>query len=467
LIAKGRLMSVVAKPTKLLSLAVAAACVYLPYGCSKKKDTKEPTVSYLQHIKPFIDQKCVTCPRAGGGGSFPLETYAQLVDHGPQSLAAIESRRMPPWAAKRDCRDYRGDYSLTDEEKAMFRSWVETNMVESLPESTLYLPTSVEKLSLTRVDLTLQNPEPYQPQPTPDETRCFVISWPYKTKKYITGIDVVPTDPTVAHHSSVYIAPAEDRDFYQDLDAKNGTKGDGYPCSATMGVGKPSARWIGGWLPGLNGFEYPLEAGMPIEPESIVILQVHYNVPGHAHALHGATPPRPDQTKILLKIEDNVKLLGTLVTFTNPKWMVDLEMEIPAGQKNVGHEFSGRLDLIPSLIRQKFPLQGDTFDIQSINMHGHALMSAARMKIIREDNTEECLLDIPRFQSHWQLNYLFSKPARVKTTDKVYLRCEWDNSAENQTIVDGQRLPSIDVNWGDAARDEMCFGLMFVTEKSD
>ena len=458
-------MSTTVKLIFFPTFVVALSLGFSGVGCSRKKEAKEPTVAYVQHIKSIVDQKCVACHKTGGIGGFPMETYAQLVNHGPQSLDAIESRRMPPWAAKRDCREYRGDYSLTDDEKVMFRSWVETNMVETLPESRLYAPSLVEKLALTRVDLTLQNPEPYQPQPKPDETRCFVIDWPYKSKKYITGIDVVPTDTSLVHHSSIYIAPPEDREFYQNLDAKTGAKGDGYPCSATMGVGKPSARWIGGWLPGLNGFEYPLEAGMPIDPESIVILQVHYNAPNHSHFLHSS--PKPDQTKILFKIEDTVKLIGTLVTFTNPKWMVELDMEIPAGQKNVGHEFSGRLDLIPSLIRQKFPLEGDIFEIQSINMHGHALMSAARMKIIHEDESEECLLDIPKFQSHWQLNYLFSKPAKVKKTDKIYLRCEWDNSPENQTIVDGQRLPSINVNWGDAARDEMCFGLMFVTEKSD
>jgi hypothetical protein len=448
-------------------LTILVATGSINAGCSKKKETKEPTVAYIQQIKAIVDQKCVACHKSGGIGGFALETYEQVVNHGSQSLSAIESRRMPPWAAERSCRDYRGDYSLTDDEKNMFRSWVETNMVESLPESTGYLPPPLEKLALTRVDLTLQNPEPYQPQPKPDETRCFVIDWPFKSKKYITGIDVVPTDTALVHHSSIYIVPAEDREFYQNLDAKTGRKGDGYPCSATMGVGKPTARWIGGWLPGLTSFEYPLEAGMAVEAESLVILQVHYNVPNHSHNLHSPNPPKPDQTKILFKIEDNVKLLGTLVTFTNPKWMVELEMDIPAGQKNVGHEFAGRLDLIPSLIGQKFPLQGDSFEIQSINMHGHALMSAAKMKIIREDNSEECLLDVPKFQSHWQLNYLFSKPARVKKTDKVFLRCEWDNSPENQTIVDGQRLPSINVNWGDAARDEMCFGLMFVTEKSN
>ena len=449
--------------------AVAAIVGFHTLSCRENKAQPSPNIAYQQHIKPILEQKCLQCHRAGGGSPFALDTFSQATQFASQSLAAIEAGRMPPWAATRDCRDYQGDYSLTDEEKAMFRAWVANSTPETLPSEPPYSPPAVEKVALNRVDLTLHNSEPYQPMPSPDETRCFVIDWPYKDRKYITGIDVVPTDPLLVHHSSIYIAPSSDRKFYEDEDVKTGRKGDGYPCSATMGVGKPTAKWIGGWLPGLSGFDFPLEAGMQIEPESVVILQVHYHVPSgnHSHSLHPLSPPKLDQTRILFKIEDTVKLIGTLVTFTNPKWMVDLDMEIPAGKKNVGHEFSGQLDLIPTLIRQEFPLKGDSFDIQSINMHGHALMSAAKMKIIHEDGSEECLLNIPRFQGHWQLNYLFKKPARVSRADKVFLRCEWDNSSENQIIVDGKKLPSIDVNWGDAARQEMCFGLMFVTERHE
>lgn len=454
----------------LVGLGILLAQCQIWEKLSEQKGRKETALvplAYEQHIKKIVDQKCGFCHLEGGIGPFALETYAQVTDKAEKALEAIEARRMPPWPAKRDCRPYHGDYSLTEEEKGMFRSWVKAGMPESLPGETVYQPQPLERLELSRVDLRLKNSQPYKPKPFPDDTRCFVIDWPYQDVKYITGNDVVPGDTSLVHHVSIYMGSAQDRAFYQELDALNDDPGDGYPCSATMGVGKSSARWIGGWLPGISGFEYPLNAGMRVEPNSVLIMQVHY----YKGVKPGSKPDpnikiAPDQTEVLFKIDDAVDLIGTLVTFTNPDWMVELEMEIPAGKKSVRHEFVGQLDLIPSLIGQEFPLKGNTFDIQSINMHGHALMSAARMKIIRADQSEECLLNIEDFQSKYQLNYMFERPAAINPGDKVYLSCEWDNSAENQMLIDGQRLDPIDVNWGDGARQEMCFGLMFVTERA-
>lgn len=460
-------------------------------GCEKKAEKKEKVnavYSYEDHIEPIFSKKCAMCHFKGGMGPQPLSNYEETITVASAIRNAISTSKMPPWAASRTCRSYHGDYSLTENERSMVLSWLDTGIPKTLEGTQKYEIEPFDTLKLTRVDIVLQNSQPYQPKPNPDDTRCFVIDWPFKEVKYITGTDVIPGDKNLVHHSSIYIAPPSDRQFYKDYDTKHGTDSDGYPCSATMGVGKATARWIGGWLPGLSGFEFPLNAGIRIEPESVVILQVHYSIPegGAQHHSHlsqinevphlnlsgtptlGLTTAEPtpilDQTKINFKLESSVERVGTLVTFTNPDWMVELEMEIPRGAKRVVHEFSDQLDKIPKLIGQEFPLKGDVFEIQSINMHGHALMVAAKMKIIRENGTEECLLDLPYFQPKWQLNYIFKDAVKVTKGDKIYLRCEWDNSEENQTVVNGSRLPSIDVNWGDAARAEMCFGLIFVTE---
>ena len=40
----------------------------------------------------------------------------------------------------------------------------------------------------------------------------------------------------------------------------------------------------------------------------------------------------------------------------------------------------------------------------------------------------------------------------------MYVECHFDNSPENQPIVDGQRLPVRGVYWGGRTADEMCLG---------
>ena len=42
--------------------------------------------------------------------------------------------------------------------------------------------------------------------------------------------------------------------------------------------------------------------------------------------------------------------------------------------------------------------------------------------------------------------------------DRIELTCVWDNSAENQPWVGGERQPPRRVGWGDGSLDEMCLG---------
>jgi hypothetical protein len=52
---------------------------------------------------------------------------------------------------------------------------------------------------------------------------------------------------------------------------------------------------------------------------------------------------------------------------------------------------------------------------------------------------------------------------RVGPQDTLELRCAWDNSAENQPVVDGAPLSPTDVAWGEGSTDEMCLGILYVT----
>jgi len=47
--------------------------------------------------------------------------------------------------------------------------------------------------------------------------------------------------------------------------------------------------------------------------------------------------------------------------------------------------------------------------------------------------------------------------------DQIYLECHWDNSAENQALVEGQPLPPRDVTWGEGTTDEMCLSGFYFT----
>ena len=83
-----------------------------------------------------------------------------------------------------------------------------------------------------------------------------------------------------------------------------------------------------------------------------------------------------------------------------------------------------------------------------------------RLDIQRASGAKECLLDIERWDFHWQGAYTLRTTKRVEMNDSISLECHWDNSAANQP--DG--LPPRDLNWGEGTNDEMCLGLLYITQ---
>ena len=95
---------------------------------------------------------------------------------------------------------------------------------------------------------------------------------------------------------------------------------------------------------------------------------------------------------------------------------------------------------------------------------GTELGKQAKMRIERGDGTNECLIHIPDWDFGWQGGYFLKEPTTMYAGDKLRLECEWDNSAENQPIIDGEKAAPQDVKWGEGTGDEMCLGILYVTE---
>ena len=91
----------------------------------------------------------------------------------------------------------------------------------------------------------------------------------------------------------------------------------------------------------------------------------------------------------------------------------------------------------------------------------HLLGKSQYAKIIREDGSEECLLDIPDWDFAWQQSYKPSETVTVQPGETVEVTCSYDNSQANQPIVNGEQIEPNDVEWGDGTLDEMC--LLYTT----
>lgn len=399
--------------------------------------------TYHRDIAPLVQEKCGSCHTPGGIAPFPLQTYAQVFEMRWAVQAAVKARIMPPWMPAQDCTEYLQDRSLSNEQIDLLSRWVEEGGVEGdvadAPGST-----GVSEGGLSRTDLEIGMAEPFTPTQRPDQYRCFVLDWPETAVRYVSGFRGTPGQPSIVHHIVAFIARPDEVATYQQLDAADPEAG--YSCFGGPGRPGNTVSWLGSWVPGSSGTDYPDGTGILVEPGSKIILQVHYNLSSANSA--------PDRTSVALRLESSVQKVAIMQPWTNPAWLQPEAMRIPAGQTDVRYRFA--FDLVPVLSRITRGAFEDNVPItvHSTGLHMHTLGSWGRMEIERKTGANDCMLHIPRWDFHWQGQYAFAQPKVIKPGERMAIECHWDNSQSNAQ----------DVTWGEGTGDEMCLGTFYMTQ---
>jgi hypothetical protein len=411
-------------------------------------------LTYASDVKPIVDEHCSSCHREGGIAPFALTTYEQVRAQRFAMVAATRSGAMPPVLAAQGCAEYANDERLDEAQLETLSAWAGSDALEGTAvESTTPAP---QQQGLMRVDLSMPMPITYVPVQRPDDYRCFVIDWPKAEDTYVVGFRANPGNAKVVHHVIAYLAGPDQAAEFEQLDAAE--PGPGYTCfGGANGKGKGGTGWLGAWAPGAVGGMYPADTGILVKPGSKVILQVHYNTLGKSGDLS-------DLTSVEVALASSVKRKGAYVPFTNFDWILHGGMTIPAQESDVVHSYA--LDPTPywgAVTGGSLP-SGVGMKVYSTGAHQHLLGTKSRQEIRHADGSTECLLDIPRWDFHWQQTYWFSRPKVIKPGDQLSIECHWDNSAAHQPVVDGKQLQPRDVDWGESTTDEMCLGLLYVAE---
>jgi hypothetical protein len=413
------------------------------------------TLTYYHDIQPIIQGKCVECHNPTGIGPFAFQTPNDTISRAALISSDVSAHVMPPWPPADTCTGYLRDRSLTNDQVSTITTWV----AGGAPEGTLAdQVTASAPTGLSHVDLTLQMPAAFTPTESPDDYRCFLIPWTPTTPQYVTGFGITPGDPHIVHHAIAYIAPPDQVATYQALDTNE--DGPGWSCfggPGTSGTGVGSLpQWMGFWAPGSLGADFPTGTGILIQPGSQIVLQVHYNTAN--------TAPAPDLTSIAVELEDTVPIPAALIPFADPSWLKG-NMSILAGVANTTYNYT--LDITGAAAKLSAGVLADhvPLHIYMAGLHMHTRGASAITRIVRSGGTQtDCMLDIPSWDFSWQGAYALSEPLTFNPGDSVYLQCNWNNTAANQPYVDGVQVAPMDLNWGETTEEEMCLGLLYVTQ---
>jgi hypothetical protein len=410
---------------------------------STSSDLDPADVTYWADVKPIVDARCGGCHVEGGVAPFALTTYDEVRPYGEGIAIAVESGQMPPWPAGPECNTYAHDPSLTAEQIETIRAWVDLDRPEGDPvDEGAALPSTA--LELPRIDLTAQMAEPHVPVAEDaggyDEHRCFLVDFPADETLFLRGYAVRPSNRAAAHHLVVRIVGPDDVAELESRDAMDDAYG--WPCDAGTGMSGGGGALLGAWVPGGGASIFPEGTGLRMPAGAKLLLNMHYNL------VMG--DDSPDQTAIDFMVESSVEREGQSVFVLDPTWPIGDNMLIPAGDPSVVHE----ADFGTALL-------GGAVDVYSVGMHIHTLATSGSVTIERANGDDDCLVDIPKWDFGWQLFYELQSGVRIESGDRLWLRCEWDNSAGNQQVIDGEPRTPVDVTWGEDTFDEMCMAILY------
>jgi hypothetical protein len=441
--------------------------------------------SFTRDVAPVIADKCASCHQAGGIAPFPLETADQVAARADHIAAAVQAGVMPPWPPGGKSPAYFGERerTLSARERAMLVAWANAGGKVDGPAAK---PTATPPLRARLGErlLRLRMPAAYRPSAPEggtDDYRCFLLDPKLDRDVSVTAATIEPGQPKVVHHVILFRVDPSQVAEAQGLD--DAAPGRGWRCFGDSGLSVDpedtldDADWVSAWAPGGEGGRFPDGTGVPLEAGSRIVMQVHYNL------LNGRAP---DRSEAVLTIAPATAKLEPIRTMLLPG-----PVELPCAEDEDG-PLCDRGEAIEELARKYGPeaafipagllflCGGDSQspDADGVSTcdrrfrepstiriaagHMHLLGSSITIELNPGTPRAQALLDIPRWDFHWQNAYALARPVRAHAGDVVRVTCRHDVEKRTAGEPGVPKTPRY-ILWGEGTTDEMCLGILQVT----
>lgn len=379
--------------------------------------------TWHQGISCIVYTHCTPCHHEGGAGHFSLSGYADAYSWRNDIAAFTQAGLMPPWPPDPDYRSLAHERVLSQAEIDLLAAWVQAGAPEGDAAGALPQPVYQTGHVIADPDITAIMPEYAIPPSSSDLYRCFVLEIDNAVDRHIKGLEVVPGNREVVHHVLVF---QDTSGQARALD--EAAFGPGY--TSFGGIGVPSAKLVGIWVPGSEPYFSPAGMGIKLLAGADLVMQVHYPA---------GSGDRLDSTRVNIRLADEPwvrdlaidPILDHLVTITN-----------------------GPLAIPPEQVRT-FKAEFTTpipATITAIGPHAHLVCTSMRAFAVRPDGDTIPLIDIPNWDFRWQDLYSFRQPVFLPTGTVLHGEATYDNTSANPN---NPNTPPQWVFLGEATTDEM------------
>ena len=471
----------------MLGAAVAAALLVplVAVAASRGDGERAPAAasSFQQDVAPILREKCTGCHQVGGIAPFSLETAKQAQKWADAIAGAVKAKVMPPWPPGPASPDYVGQETrqLTAQQRSAILDWAKAGGKASGPGAGKAPAVKTDVRAGERV-LDLGMPTSYRPTAktgVTDDYRCFLLDPRLTEDAYATSARIVPRARSIVHHVILFRIHAESGADAKRLDAAS--RGTGWSCFGGIGVSGGSdqldnASWISAWAPGWGAGRFPDGTGVQLPKGSLVVMQVHYNL------LNGHAPDR-SRAVFTLAPPTGLKSINTVLL------PAPVELACVKGEKgrlcnrdaaiaDLGRKYGAAASFAPTALlgvcgqSTTSPKPSTTSTctrtvrspstIHIVGGHMHLLGKSIRVELNPGTASARVLLDIPRWDFHWQNAYGLEEPVEAKAGDVLRVTCRFDPMRRHHG---GHGIPTTPryVLWGEGTTDEMCLGIVQVT----
>ena len=407
-------------PLLIFSFIFGFAC-----GSNGSQDSTSGDLTWTRDVQPIVEQHCVRCHQEDGQGTGDFTDYDTVKVMLPLMLDSIDAGRMPPPAADPDCHDYQDSdkFIIPHTSRNALEEWMNNGMPFGLERDSQIYDRRMNSLENANLTLTLK--EPYKPTFTDTENpmneyRCFALEHNQTEPFYIKALHPTVDNDSMVHH--IVLAKANDNGLIE-----GSTNVEGVDCidNGVFVTGNyQDGSMLGGWAPGMSPVRFPDNAGLVVQPNEKIVIQMHYYKSDSL--ADNATDQSGFDFEITTEAPENVVTMFPLGI---------RRFTIPAGNESY-------------TITEDFELPID-INIWGVFPHMHVLGAAYEMK-----SEDECLVASDHYDFDNQLTYMFDGPILLEEGTRFSLSCTWDNGASNPNLIID---PPVDIGYGERTDEEMCY----------
>jgi len=369
-------------------------------------------ISYSETIAPMLKERCTTCHRPGGIGSWEMTSYEMVRGFAPMIREVVRTRRMPPWevSVEDDHPPIGASRALTVAEKQTLVHWIEAGAPRGEGPDPLKAVTPLpEAWPLGEPDLVVQSPAFTVPATGVVDYQFPAIENPLDKDVWVRAVTIKPGEGKVVHH--VLIGTSEQ------------------PVPEERELEAVFENYLMGYAPGQESYIYPEGTGVFVKAGGMINLQMHYTTYGREVT---------DVSEVALYFHEEPPEFHL-----RQQVVMGWDIQIPPGEGD--HQERGYFEFDEDAV------------IYSLFPHAHYRGKSTSFDLHYPDGKVTPLLHVPRYDFNWQHTYTLEQPVEVPAGTRLVHRTVYDNSERNPSNPDATKP----VYWGLQSFEEMLYGGFF------